>query len=557
MFGKGGVKCDAPPLFNARQVKGLSGAAVNHAVPLVLSADTAPGASARLLHPLVPGLNPGGPLLDRSCTTEEFVEAAAGIIAGGLEQHSDVPELWAVISRFSKVENCAVCECSANRLLNVSRLHSPGANTAFLILTALAGYHAGLKSAAGLRATAEAMVLAESQSALTAGFHFHVQQLMDRENPVYQLENYVCKMPFTRLDVLSTSSHLCCASRLHKSAGNLAEQDYPDVWNSPAAAEIRLSVLDGSYRFCNKISCPYLIHGKLSKKADLMEDPWWADVLQNKKGKIDRFPELVNLAYDRHCNLYCPSCRSARITTNDTERAALDTLTQRNIYPLLARAGQVSVTGSGDPFASKTFRQILEWISDETCPQLKVELKTNGLLFTEKEWARFPNLKGRISGVYVSVDGACKATHELLRRGSRWETMMENLPFIGTLLQRGEIEKFQLCFLVQQENYREMGDFVELAARVGASHVYFERITNWGTFSPAQYEKKAVFNRNHPEHRAFLNAMQDQRLLRPGVNIGSFATFLPPIPQLMARPVGRQPPLVAIPAFASQDFIPQ
>jgi MoaA/NifB/PqqE/SkfB family radical SAM enzyme len=143
----------------------------------------------------------------------------------------------------------------------------------------------------------------------------------------------------------------------------------------------------------------------------------------------------------------------------------LDTITQKNIYPLLATADEVIITGSGDPFASRTFRKLLGWISNETCPNLKVMLMTNGLLFTEKEWAKFPNLKGKIKLVKVSMDGATKETHELLRRGSRWETMMENLPFIGTLRPKGDIHNYELVFVVQEENYREMGDFVDLAAR--------------------------------------------------------------------------------------------
>jgi MoaA/NifB/PqqE/SkfB family radical SAM enzyme len=237
---------------------------------------------------------------------------------------------------------------------------------------------------------------------------------------------------------------------------------------------------------------------------------------------------MVNLAYDSHCNLQCPSCRTSLITTNDKEREQLDLITQRNIYPLLSTAESVYVTGSGDPFASRTFRKLLNWISDETCPQLKVRLMTNGLLFTEKEWAKFPNLKGKVKAVRVSMDGASKETHELLRRGSKWETMMENLPFIGTLLKKGEIEAFDLIFVVQKENFREMGDFVDLAARVGADRACFERITNWGTFTPEQYQQKAVFNPGHADFEEFLTAMKDPRLRRPGIFIGSFAPFLKP-----------------------------
>ncbi|MBN8809708.1 MULTISPECIES: hypothetical protein [unclassified Sphingomonas] len=67
----------------------------------------------------------------------------------------------------------------------------------------------------------------------------------------------------------------------------------------------------------------------------------------------------------------------------------------------------------------------------------------------------------------------------------------------------------------QTENFREMGDAVDLAHRIGASHVYFGRITNWGTFSPDQYAETAVFLPGHPDHAEFLAACRDPRLRDP------------------------------------------
>ena len=70
-----------------------------------------------------------------------------------------------------------------------------------------------------------------------------------------------------------------------------------------------------------------------------------------------------------------------------------------------------------------------------------------------------------------------------------------------------------------------MGAACELAEAVGASGIYFGRITNWGTFNEAEYAAKAVFLQTHPEHDQFLEAMQDARLRRPYVQIGNLAEF--------------------------------
>ncbi len=65
---------------------------------------------------------------------------------------------------------------------------------------------------------------------------------------------------------------------------------------------------------------------------------------------------------------------------------------------------------------------------------------------------------------------------------------------------------------MQAENYREMGDAVDLAREMGCKGVYFGRLTNWGTFTTGQYQEKAVFIPGHPEYDAFVEASRDPRL---------------------------------------------
>lgn len=461
-------------------------------------------------------------------TPSRFVTMAVKELMTAFQGDYDLPEIWALIRSFFPQENAALF-ATASRVVGDSPI-AVGDPTVWQLkrmVRFLTGFHAGSVTKDELMAFAEELQLKHSQHPLMTGFHFHVRSLLDPENPRYQLGRFVCRTPFEQLDVLAGSSHLCCASWLHKSAGSMMTSDHQAVWNSPDAESIRQSVLDGTYRYCNKTACPTIAGGNLIPKETLVQDAWWSDVLAGGIGKIDRYPKRVNLAYDNHCNLSCPSCRPGMITSNEEKRVALDKITERNIYPLLAKAEEVYVTGSGDPFASRTFRKLLGWISDESAPHLKVVLMTNGMLFTAKEWAKFPNLKGKVKLVKVSMDGARKESHEKLRRGSKWEVMMENLPFIGTLLQKGEIESYELVFVLQQDNYAEMGEFVDLAKRVGANRVYLEKITNWGTFSDDEFRHKAVYNSTHPEFAQFLAAMADERLRDPMVIMPSLEQYLP------------------------------
>nr|WP_254447741.1 radical SAM protein [Sphingomonas sp. ID1715] len=285
-------------------------------------------------------------------------------------------------------------------------------------------------------------------------------------------------------------------------------------------------MFDGSYRYCNKIACPRIQASHWTPETDLAQAPEWADVVAEGRTAVPQGPEIVNLAYDRTCNLSCPSCRTERFAATDAERAIFDRMQERAILPMLKNAKRVMVTGSGDPFASKNFRRLLEQLTPEEYPDLRFQVMTNGMLFTPAQWANFPTLHGRTAVLKISVDAATGQTHELLRRGAKWPVVLENMKFAGELTKAGLIDKFDLVFVVQAENFREMGAAVDLGHEVGATCVYFARITNWGTFTDRQYADKAVFLPTHPDHADFLAAMQDPRLRDPLAFLGDLLPFV-------------------------------
>ena len=118
------------------------------------------------------------------------------------------------------------------------------------------------------------------------------------------------------------------------------------------------------------------------------------------------------------------------------------------------------------------------------------------------------------------VDSAGAAVVEVIR-GRR------DRPDAKTFAGSGKVEQIHLSFTVQTENYREMGDAVDLADRLGVTGLYFGKITNWGTFTADQYRAKAVFQPAHPFHRDFVAAMRDPRLRTARVNIGNLIDFIP------------------------------
>ncbi|HEX8445111.1 MAG TPA: SPASM domain-containing protein [Sphingomonas sp.] len=449
--------------------------------------------------------------------TDEIADLLMSILSDGL----DHPELWPEIPGITQ----GLPDLLAALGDRLDRTADKGEQLRLIILIGM--YHAANGQVATVIESLDPVAARFSQSPLMQGALFYLNSLLDPDNPKYDLQGRVCRMPFVNLDVLERSAHLCCSSYLPRSIGNLQTQAWEDVWNSDQARNIRASIHDGSYRYCNKMTCPSIQSARLSTAADMAaQSDFWRTVIRDAAVRLNQGPQDVNLAYDRTCNLSCPSCRIETYAADSAQRAAFDLLQETKILPLLKGATSVYVTGSGDPFASKNFRQLLTALEDDAFAKLKFRIMTNAMLLTPRQWASFPVLHGRTSTLRISVDAATGPTHERLRRGARWSTMLENMAFAGELLATGQVDLFGLAFTVQVENFAEMGDACDLAHRVGASEIYFGQLTNWGTYSAADFQSRAVWLPSHPQHDQFVEAMQDARLRDPIVQLGEFGAFV-------------------------------
>jgi len=195
----------------------------------------------------------------------------------------------------------------------------------------------------------------------------------------------------------------------------------------------------------------------------------------------------------------------------------------------LKGADSVKITGSGDPFGSNHFRNIIKRINRSEYPRLKIDLHTNGQLFDERAWVDL-GMAGLVADTQISIDAASSETYRIVRRGGDFDRLVRNLKFIRKLRQDGEITSLSMSFVVQALNFREMPDFVSLAREHGADCVSFAAMRNWGTFSEQEFERESVCNPRHPEHAEFLGILQNPIFRMPYVLFGgAMSEFLPAV----------------------------
>jgi organic radical activating enzyme len=323
-------------------------------------------------------------------------------------------------------------------------------------------------------------------------------------------EKYICAVPFISLEVHDRKRFLCCASWLTKYLPE--DLNVKDSFESKEANDIRDSILDGSYKYCDSQQCPFLhqleTFGEIGMVAplypkDKIPTRLKSQIENHKNGNIS--PATIQFSFDRTCNLKCPSCRVSLFTADKKKIDEVEATIQdiENIYGSSVRT--LYITGSGDPFISVGFRNFLRNFDKTKWPKLKsIHLHTNATKWNKKMWDSMKNVHSYVKSCEISIDAATKDTYEnKTRLGGNWDELMTNLKFISTI---PTLKRVKPSFVVQHSNYKEMKMFYNLMISIfgNKSNVFYGKITNWGTFSDSEFKIHEIWNPLHPEHENFI-----------------------------------------------------
>jgi len=324
------------------------------------------------------------------------------------------------------------------------------------------------------------------------------------------LKNYICLVPFQHLQIHEKENWVCCPHWLTKEIPN--KETLNQTWNSKEIIDIRKSVIDGSYRYCDRKSCPYLAElvnlnggyiGPIIHKKDLPANI--KKYYDSQEGEMQEGPTNVQLNFDPSCNYKCPSCRSELFVSDKKEipRFRDKIIEVENIFADSIEMLYSSTTG--DPFFSKPIREYFQNFNPKKYPKLRyIHLHTNASLWNEKMWNTMPNIHKYVNTCEISIDAATKDTYENHTRiGGNWDNLINNLKFISTIK---SLKSVKCSFVVQSSNYKEMSSFVDLVKDIfkDKGKVFFCRLQDWNSYSPAQFMLNKIHDISHPEHLNFI-----------------------------------------------------
>lgn len=325
------------------------------------------------------------------------------------------------------------------------------------------------------------------------------------------LKDYVCSIPFINLEVHENQSYLCCPSWLKKHLPVNTKID--SSWNSTDSDEVRKSVIDGSFKYCDKTVCPHLnqlISGTTKNINPIYHKD---DLPKSLSKKIQSFesgntvpPSIIQFSFDRTCNLKCPSCRLNLIVEN-TDGISRVKNTIDEIEKIYSKdVTMLYITGTGDPFVSVGFRDFLRNFDESKWPSLKqIHLHTNATKWNKKMWDSMSRIHKYVKTCEISIDAGNKFTYENVTRiGGDWDELLENLKFISTI---PTLKNIKTSFVVQTHNYKEMKSFYDLMTSIFGNrvNVFYGKIINWGTFTEEEFLNHKIWDTEHPLYNDFVN----------------------------------------------------
>jgi len=178
-------------------------------------------------------------------------------------------------------------------------------------------------------------------------------------------------------------------------------------------------------------------------------------------------PLKLDIILTKACNLRCTFCISYGSLTG--ERWMDFGLYERIARRLFPTAFSVLFCSGGEPLLYPRLREALKLAQTQRTATIMV---SNGMLL-DRETARWLVADQSLHDLRISFDGASKETLERIRRGARYETILENLAYLTHLKRRqGRVfPRLSLRYVVMKSNAPELPEIFRVVAPQGVERV--------------------------------------------------------------------------------------
>jgi len=304
---------------------------------------------------------------------------------------------------------------------------------------------------------------------------------------------------FTSIDKVGSLMH-CCA-RYEWVTGNVLCNTLENIFKSPLYKVMHLSSVNKTFCFCDKDCSFYTAYEECLMTETMISEKRNPQKLRELKDS------LIALLYSVACNIKCRSCRN-EIWDNSFDQNP-NTLAVHKEVMSSASNIQKFCNPYGDVFFSKMAREIFNEANINY-----MYFNTNGTTINKKNWAI---LLDKVKDIFVSfsIDGATKETFEYLRRGAKYEVVMDNLKYAAELREAGKIRRLEINTVAQVKNFREFVDIAQMAKNLKVDLIYFAPLRYVAAlWSQAEYDAMNIYDPKNPYHQEFKDIVSSNPILQ-------------------------------------------
>src|SRR5205809_253845 len=208
-----------------------------------------------------------------------------------------------------------------------------------------------------------------------------------------------------------------------------------------------------------------------------------------RSATVDYLPIKLDIENISRCNFRCTMCvvsdwpkgkRGEDMSLEEFQRLIDEQ------YGLV----EIKLQGIGEPTMQGDV--FFEMIKYARARHIWVRTTTNASLLHVKE--NYKKLVDTdVNEIQISIDGADAATFESIRRGSRFDKVIENCKLINGYCREKGLTRTKMWTVVQRGNQHQLEDLVRLAHEAGFTNQVFSlELTNWGLDKWS--EKNALIN---------------------------------------------------------------
>lgn len=301
-----------------------------------------------------------------------------------------------------------------------------------------------------------------------------------------------CNQPFNRIEIYENGDvYNCCPALVsYHLIGNIFKTPFSEIWNGEKIQYLRKTILDGDYSLCSNL-CPQKKQGKHQRNAETI---------------VNDYPEEISISTDNACNVRCKICRDEFYHTEYNAKK-LDKEIDEIWLPILKNAKSLRFGCSGEPFASYKEKLLIKRAAAKY-PNIKFHIHTNGILTNEKMLKEL-NIYDKLDTITVSLHSASRWTYNKIVRGGNYGKVMKNLKLYSQMKKEGTLKNFRLVFVVYDENYKDMIDFVKLAKKNNAVACFWGLREVERTKINNNFKKHSIVNSENKHNKNLIKILKN------------------------------------------------